>query len=279
MKAFDWERRTRSIMRKGVLALAAAALCATALPGSAARAQDGEGSGPLPVPPLLAPFTGFGSAQLMSRKTEKTEKPEKPKTVETAEIAETTVLAESAPALKSLEPMVGPLIKHYYADVIDRRTTAYIPEDLDELTPIEMPDTTGNWVRVDLSEQRLVAYSGQTPIREFIISSGLPATPTVTGTFHVRAKVRSQLMEGGSRASDNYYNLPNVEWVQYFYEDYGLHGTYWHNDFGRPKSHGCVNMTNADAHWLWDFLGPVWDGSQWQTSTDDNPGSLVIVTE
>lgn len=185
------------------------------------------------------------------------------------------------PALPdAFTPMVGPVIKRYYPDVVDRRTTAFLPASLDHLTPIDMPDTDETWVRVDLSEQLLVAYEGDRPIRAFVIASGLPDTPTVTGEFRIRMKVRSQLMEGGDPAKGNDYYLPNVEWVQYFYKDYGLHGTYWHYSFGTPRSHGCINMTNADAKWLWDFLGPVWDGHTiWQRSTEDNPGSIVIVTE
>jgi hypothetical protein len=183
------------------------------------------------------------------------------------------------------EPQVGPLIKHSYPDVVDRRTTAWIPSSSEELAVMSavdmapMIESGERWVHVDLSEQLLVAYSGGTAVRAFVISSGLPNTPTVTGEFRVRAKVRAQLMEGGSAAENNYYYLPNVEWVQYFYKDYGLHGTYWHNDFGRPKSHGCINMTNADANWLWEFLGPDWDGSEWQTVHAPDVGSLVVVTE
>jgi lipoprotein-anchoring transpeptidase ErfK/SrfK len=117
-------------------------------------------------------------------------------------------------------------------------------------------------------------------VRAFTISSGLPRTPTVTGEFRIRMKVRSQTMSGGDPALGNDYSLPNVEWVQYFYRDYGFHGTYWHKDFGRPKSHGCINMTNADAKWLFDWAGPHWeDRGVWQRSTTENPGTIVIVHE
>jgi lipoprotein-anchoring transpeptidase ErfK/SrfK len=187
------------------------------------------------------------------------------------------------PALPLLNPSVGPLIKRTYPEIIDRRTTAFLPtlspQLLDDLTPIEMPETSAHWVRVDLSEQMAVAYSGQTPVRGFVIASGLPKTPTVTGTFHVRAKVRAQLMEGGSVAAGNDYYLPNVQWVQYFYQDYAFHGTYWHNAFGAPRSHGCINMTNADAEWLWNFLGPAWDGNTVWQSVPKGEGALVIVHE
>lgn len=184
--------------------------------------------------------------------------------------------SEVIPPLPFTAPQVGPLIKRSYSDDVNKRTTAFIPQSLDFMTPITMPVTDERWVRVDLSEQVLVAYQGDKLIRAFKVSSGLPGTPTVTGEFRIRMKVRSQLMAGGS--GNGYYYLPNVEWVQYFYQDYGLHGTYWHNDFGRPKSHGCVNMTNADAKWLYFWLGPTWDGKTvWQRSTEKNPGSLVIV--
>lgn len=142
------------------------------------------------------------------------------------------------------------------------------------------PATAEKWIDVDLSEQRVVAYEGQQPVRTFVVSTGLPATPTVQGEFRVRMKVRRQTMSGGS-AQYGYYNLPNVEWVQYFYEDYAFHGTYWHNNFGQPMSHGCVNMTNDDAHWLFGWAGPTWqaEGPLWQKPTDPSLGTLVLVHE
>lgn len=165
-------------------------------------------------------------------------------------------------------------------DDVDRRTTAFRPSNLDMLTPIELPETADRWIRVDLSEQLVIAYEGPIAVRGFVVSTGLPGTPTVTGTFRIRTKVRSQTMTGGSPALGTYYNLDNVEWVQYFYADYGLHGTYWHNNFGHPMSHGCINMTNADAKWLFDWAGPEWDEkSVWFSASKNNPGTLVIVHE
>lgn len=182
------------------------------------------------------------------------------------------------PPLPFESPQVGPVIKRAFADDIEKRTTAFLPSDLSHLTAIKMPKNEKRWIRVDLSEQVVVAYEGNKPIRAFVISSGLSRTPTVTGEFHIKTKVKAQTMSGGSGAY--YYNLPNVKWVQYFYQEYAFHGTYWHNDFGRPKSHGCVNMTNADAKWLFDWAGPTWDGKKgWFNSSKDNPGTLVIVTE
>ena len=182
------------------------------------------------------------------------------------------------PPLENIAPQVGPVIKRAFADDIEHRTTAFLPTELDALTPIEMPTDEARWIRVDLSEQRVVAYEHNRPVRGFVISSGLDRTPTVTGEFRIKLKVPSQTMSGGEGAY--YYNLPNVKWVQYFYAEYAFHGTYWHNDFGRPKSHGCINMTNADAKWLFEWAGPKWDGkTTWYSSSKANPGTLVIVTE
>lgn len=186
----------------------------------------------------------------------------------------------SLPPLPEFAPQVGPIIKRWYDWDIDRRTTAFIPNNLDNLSPIEFPETDNQWIRVDLSEQTVIAYQGDRPIRGFIISSGLPRTPTVTGTYRIRVKVPTQNMTGGDRAAGNYYNLDNVQWVQYFYEDYSFHGTYWHNDFGRPKSHGCLNMTIADAKWLFDWASPTWDGyTAWYSSSQDDPGTIVVIHE
>jgi LysM repeat protein len=106
---------------------------------------------------------------------------------------------------------------------------------------------SGREIVVDLSNSRVYAYENGILLYEALGSTGLPATPTVQGNFTVQSKIRSQTMSGPG------YWLPNVEWVLYFYKDYALHGTYWHNSFGQPMSHGCVNLTNQDAQWLFSF--------------------------
>ncbi len=109
----------------------------------------------------------------------------------------------------------------------------------------------GRWIDVSLSRQRLTAYQGQTPVFTTLVSSGLPGTPTVVGTFAIRTKLFSQAMSGPG------YYLPNVPYVMYFYAGYAIHGTYWHNNFGHPMSHGCVNVSTPDAAWLfgWASIG------------------------
>ena len=109
------------------------------------------------------------------------------------------------------------------------------------------------WIEVDLSEQRTTAYEHSTPVKQFIVATGVRGHETVTGEFAIWLKVRSQTMQGGSKADGDYYDIPNVEWVSYFYQDYALHGAWWRKQFGAPASHGCVNMTNTDAQWVYEW--------------------------
>jgi LysM repeat protein len=141
----------------------------------------------------------------------------------------------------------------------------------------EFPTTTEKWIDVDLSEQRVVAYEGTMPVKSFIVSTGLPGTPTVTGTFRIWAKTPLQDMSGGNLAAGDYYYLRDVPWVQYFHKDYAFHGTYWHSNYGRPMSRGCINMTNEDAKWLYEWASPSVEGPGWFFSDEENPGTLVLV--
>lgn len=109
------------------------------------------------------------------------------------------------------------------------------------------------WIEVDLSDQTLTAWQGDVAIMYTSISSGLPGTPTITGRFQIGTKYQSARMTGQG------YDLPGVPWVMYFYGEYGIHGAYWHNNFGAPMSHGCVNMRVGEAQFLynWAPIGTV----------------------
>jgi LysM repeat protein len=159
-----------------------------------------------------------------------------------------------------------------YAEIL--ADTPIGPDDFPLYTVIP---TTGKWISVDLDHQRAWAWEGNKLIKSFWISSGKSRTPTVTGVFRLWAKIAAQRMEGGSRAAGDYYNLPNVQWVQYFYQDYSFHGTYWHHNFGVPMSHGCVNMSNSDAKWLYDWASPTVDDYKWHVSDRQDPGTLVVI--
>ncbi|HEX7042117.1 MAG TPA: L,D-transpeptidase [Patescibacteria group bacterium] len=109
-------------------------------------------------------------------------------------------------------------------------------------------------IYVDLSSQTLYAYQGNSLILKTYVSTG-KWNPTPTGNFHIWEKLRATRMSGGEGADA--YDLPNVPYVMYFYQDYGLHGAYWHDNFGHVMSHGCVNMRQVDAKVLYDWAdGP-----------------------
>ena len=129
-------------------------------------------------------------------------------------------------------------------------------------------------IEVDLSAQRLYAYEGNRQVYNFLISSG-KWDRTPTGTFYIWTKIKSQKMSGGSKALGTYYYLPNVPYIMFFYNEnvskstgYSLHGTYWHNNFGVPMSHGCVNMKTPEAALIfsWAEVGtPITIYGKYQT--------------
>jgi lipoprotein-anchoring transpeptidase ErfK/SrfK len=116
------------------------------------------------------------------------------------------------------------------------------------LAPLSIKSNV-RWIDIDLANQRLNAYEGQDLVRTTLVSTGLPRTPTPIGRYHVQIKLRYDDMSGPG------YYLPNVPYVMYFHGGYGLHGTYWHSNFGHPMSHGCVNLPTAEAEWLYDWAG------------------------
>ncbi|MGQ9682565.1 MAG: L,D-transpeptidase family protein [Anaerolineae bacterium] len=131
---------------------------------------------------------------------------------------------------------------------------------------------TGKWIEVILSKQVAIAWNGNTPVRRMVVSTGIARYPTVTGTYRIYLKRRAQRMVGPG------YDLPNVPHVMYFYRGYALHGTYWHKNFGRPMSHGCVNLKLADAAWLFNWTGPVLPEGSWNVwASAKNPGTLVVI--
>lgn len=137
-------------------------------------------------------------------------------------------------------------------------------------------------IYVDLSRQHLLAYEGSNLFMDVPISSGKwHATPT--GDFSIWVWLRATRMAGGNPATGTYYNLPNVPYTMYFSNNqvpkasgFSLHGAYWHNNFGHPMSHGCVNMIIADAQKLFYWSNPSITG--WTTyATSANPSPIITV--
>jgi hypothetical protein len=138
-------------------------------------------------------------------------------------------------------------------------------------------------IEVDLSVQRLYAFEGDQKVFDFLISSGKWAK-TPTGTFKIWGKFRYAKMEGGSKEKHTYYYLPNVPYVMFFSNDqvvasrgFSIHGTYWHQNFGTPMSHGCINMKTEEAGQLYNWAMPNLGDKKSGRATEDNPGTEVII--
>lgn len=113
-------------------------------------------------------------------------------------------------------------------------------------------------IYVDLTHQTLTAYQGNTVFLQTYVSTG-KWHPTPTGDFKIWTRLRATRMTGGSGA--DYYDLPNVPWVMFFANNevsegagFSLHGAYWHDNFGHPMSHGCVNMRIVDAEKIFNWI-------------------------
>ena len=139
---------------------------------------------------------------------------------------------------------------------------------------------------VSIEEQTLTAYEGDTIVMQTLIASGVPSlepppegeppTDTPRGSWRIQLKTPSRHMGDGHLTSDyQSYELPGVPWTMAFHEDgYALHGSYWHNNFGRPMSHGCINMRNPDALWLFRWSEPRYELKDWYVK---GLGTLLIV--
>lgn len=128
-------------------------------------------------------------------------------------------------------------------------------EELTLLSP-NIPDAD-KLIHVDLDAQFVTAFEGDTQVFAARCSSGGKGTRTPTGEFSTYHKGPSVHMTNQGDSVNNIYNLPGVPWCSFF-TGYGnaFHGTYWHNDYGRPRSHGCVNLRSEDAKWLYRWTRP-----------------------
>lgn len=126
------------------------------------------------------------------------------------------------------------------------------------------------WITVNLYEQTLTVFDGGELVYATLTSTGRYEAWTQPGSFQVWAKLERDNMTGG--LEEGFYYLEDVPWVLYFDNARALHGTYWHNKFGTPTSRGCVNLSPADAEWVYEFAQEgtwvhVWDPSG-ETPTD-----------
>jgi lipoprotein-anchoring transpeptidase ErfK/SrfK len=144
------------------------------------------------------------------------------------------------------------------------------------------PDKLGEsekWIDVNLRRQTLVAFVGDKAVFATIVSSGRKDHDTPPGSFRIREKHIAATMDGDAdTASDGPYSIQDVPYIEYFNGGYALHGAFWHAEFGRVKSHGCVNLAPADAKSIFGWTEPqLPDGWHAVNATKDKPGTRVVV--
>jgi lipoprotein-anchoring transpeptidase ErfK/SrfK len=146
------------------------------------------------------------------------------------------------------------------------------------------------WVDISIRDQSLVAYIGTRAVYATLVSTGRggmgpngpysdaameKASATVRGTFMIYQKEVSSTMDGDEDQSDS-FNLRDVPFVQYFHKGFALHGTYWHDDFGKIRSHGCVNLAPIDAAWLFEWTDPTVP-ADWHGVVNKDRGTVVYI--
>ncbi|MCY1016661.1 L,D-transpeptidase family protein [Pyxidicoccus sp. MSG2] len=134
------------------------------------------------------------------------------------------------------------------------------------------------WLDVDLEAQVLVAYEGERPVYATLISSGKPGTDTPEGLYRIWLKFAEADMTGNGTTGGETYRVATVPWTMFFQDDYALHTAYWHDRFGDPMSHGCINLAPKDARALYTWAAPeVPTGWSMVHATPDAPGSWVRI--
>ncbi len=137
------------------------------------------------------------------------------------------------------------------------------------------------WIDVSIAKQVLMAYEGTKPAYVTLVSTGEaglddPETTksTITGIFRIHTKHLTTTMS--SNVVGEEFELKDIPYVEYFQDSYALHAAYWHDDFGTPRSHGCINLAPEDAKWLFQWtepqLPPGWHGVRKALS-----GSVVFI--
>jgi hypothetical protein len=142
-----------------------------------------------------------------------------------------------------------------YAWVIARHVRPIPPE---EFEPIH-PDASDKHIIINLAEQLVLCYEGDALVFSTHCSSGSGGWETPAGDHFAMLKQPSRHMYGAENMADpNYFDLPGVPW-NIFFVVFGqaIHGTYWHSDYGRPRSHGCVNISSEAAKWMYRWTEPI----------------------
>ncbi len=147
----------------------------------------------------------------------------------------------------------GQAQKSFYVPYYNMRL---VPNDELTLLSPNVPESE-KLIHVDLTAQLVTAFEGETQVFQSRCSSGGKGTRTPSGEFLTYHKGPSVHMTNQGDSVNNIYDLPGVPWCAFFTGNgEAFHGTYWHNDYGRPRSHGCVNLKSEDAKWIYRWSSP-----------------------
>ncbi|HVU05727.1 MAG TPA: L,D-transpeptidase family protein [Polyangiaceae bacterium] len=187
----------------------------------------------------------------------------------------TGLRAERKLEFREAVPLTGKRIRTGGKSYLETRDGAWIEDDrllrVDPMTSLPAWATGDRtWIDVSITKQALVAYRGKTPVFVTLVSTGIDGTgdpetthSTIQGQFLVHTKHVTVTMD--SDAEGDEYDLRDVPYVQYFKDGFALHAAYWHDGFGAPRSHGCVNLSPLDARFLFSFTDPpvptAWHGA------------------
>jgi hypothetical protein len=176
-------------------------------------------------------------------------------------------LGTSAPlAFREAVPLTGQSMRSGRSVFLEARDGTWIREDqVVRIDPLPHPPGWAvgarKWIDVSILKQSLVAYEGTKPVYVTLVSTGADGLgdpkkthSTVQGVFRIHTKHVSVTMDGEDVGDE--FDLRDVPFVQYFNEGYALHAAYWHDDFGTPRSHGCVNLAPRDAAWVFNWTTP-----------------------
>lgn len=164
----------------------------------------------------------------------------------------------------------------------------YRERDVRRIEPRPRPPEIGpneKWIEVNLTSQYVIAYEGDRPVYATLTSTGRARDPkdpnisylTPTGLFRIRAKHLASAMDGDT-ATDGPYSIDDVPWVMYFQLAYAIHGAFWHEAFGFPRSHGCVNLSPVDAQWIFNWSDPqLPEGWHGVYPTESQPGTWIYI--
>jgi hypothetical protein len=151
----------------------------------------------------------------------------------------------------------------------------------EEIAPLSQNISLENkWIEILLEEQAVIAYENERPVFFARTATGARFIDgdfrTKPGNYLTNRKRPSRHMAAGDPAAPNSYDLPGIPWICYLTESgISFHGTYWHNDYGKPRSHGCINMTPEDARWIYRWTLPVVPPDQEIRSADH--GTYVYI--